>query len=217
MNVVRGFERRLERLFEGVTGKVFSGRLHSSEIAGKLAREADFARFEHETGPATANSYSIVVHPRDLSLDPVELERGLTKEIVAYTMDEGLRLEGPVKVSIASSYDVSPGTVLCHVEIVPGPPVPWARLSSDTEMVDVGRVRSFVGRLPEVDVVLPHEDISRKHALIWAQGGHAWIRDLGSSNGTTLDGSPLEDDQPLPDGSVVAFASKRYRFGRIDA
>jgi len=217
VNVVRSFERRLEQLLEGVTGRVFSGRLHSAEIAGKLAREADFARFDHETGPATANIYNIVVHPRDLSIEPAMLEKELANEIETYTMTEGLRLEGPVKVSITSSGEVSPGTVLCHVEVQPGPPVPWARLTSANEMLDIGRIRAIVGRDSGADVVLAHQDISRRHALIWSQGGQSWIRDLGSSNGTTLDGSSVERDLRINEGSVVAFGSNRYRFGTIDA
>ena len=211
MNVVRSLERRLERLFEGVTGKVFSGRLHPTEIAGKLAREADFARFEHETGPATANVYTIAVNPRDLSLDPDELERTLVAEIDSYTRDEGLRLEGPVKVDITSSYDISPGTVLCHVEVRPGPTVPWARLVADNETVDIGRIRASIGRETDVDVILAHEDVSRRHALIWTQGGQVIVRDLGSSNGTTVDGAPVTNDQVVQAGSVLGFAAHRYR------
>ena len=211
MNVIRSLERRLERLFEGVTGKVFSGRLHPAEIAGKLAREADFARFDHETGPATANVYNIAVNPRDLSLDPRELERTLVAEIDSYTREEGLRLEGPIKVDISTSPEVSAGTVLCHVEVRPGPPVPWARLTSDVETYDVGRIRASIGRESDVDVILPHQAISRRHAVIWTQGGQVLVRDLGSSNGTTVDGSPVTEDQQVQPGSVLGFADQRYR------
>jgi pSer/pThr/pTyr-binding forkhead associated (FHA) protein len=49
--------------------------------------------------------------------------------------------------------------------------------------------------------------------LIWRSEGKAWIRDLGSSNGTTVDGMPI-GDRPvaLSSGSVVSFADHRYRF-----
>jgi len=123
VNVVRGLERRLEKLLDGVAGRVFSGRLHPSEIAGKLAREADFARFEHETGPATANAFIIFVNTRDLGVGTEELEESLTDEMTRYTTEEGLRLEGPITVSIDASDEVSPGNVICHVEVSPGPPV----------------------------------------------------------------------------------------------
>jgi FHA domain-containing protein len=215
LNVVRSFERRLERLFEGVVGKVFSGSLHPSEIAGKLAREADFARFEHETGPATANSYTILVNPRDLTLDPGELERVLAEEVDRYTADQGLRLQGPISVAIETNKDVSPGTVVCQAEVEPGPTVPWARLVG-SDMVEVGRNRALIGRSPEADIVLPYQDISRQHAVFWRQDGQVWIRDLGSSNGTSLDGQPVgREAMAVNPGAVLGFSDHRYRFAEL--
>lgn len=213
---MRSFERRLEHLFEGVSGKFFSGRLHPSEIAGKLAREADFARFEHVAGPATANSYTIVVNPRDLTLEPGELQDILADEVTRYTTEEGLRLEGPVSIAIETDEGVSPGTVVCHVEVKPGPIVPWARLVGPVT-VDIGRNRVIIGRSPGSDVVLPHEDISRSHAGLWRQDAKIWVRDLGSSNGTTVDGSRIgQDPVVVIPGSVLGFSQHRYRLAEID-
>ena len=212
MSVVRGLERRLEKLLEGVAGRVFSGRVHPSEIAGKLAREADLARFEHETGPATANAFTILVHPRDLGVDPDSLEQTLADEMTRYTTEEGFRLEGPVKVSIESSDEVSAGNVVCHVEVAPGPPVLWARLVAETETLEVGRNRVLVGRAPECDVVVTGETVSRKHALIWREGGTTHISDVASSNGTHVDGMRIAmEPVELRSGSMIGFGDRRYR------
>ncbi|HUG33061.1 MAG TPA: FhaA domain-containing protein [Acidimicrobiia bacterium] len=213
MSVARSLERRLERLIEGVAGRVFSGRLHPSELAGKLAREADFARFDHPTGPATANLFVIRVNPRDLSLDTQELEDILAAEMAAYTAEEGLRLEGPVEVRITTSDQAAPGRAECHVEVMPGPPVVWAQLTSRTETFDIGRNRVFVGRALENDVVVPHDDISRRHALIYRKFSQSWLRDLSSANGTTIDASPVGGEATaIQHGSVISLASHRYRF-----
>ena len=212
MSVVRGLEKRLERLLEGVAGRVFTGRLHPSEIAGRLAREADFARFDHETGPATANSFTLMVNPKDLSMDPDELEQELAREVTAYTAEEGLRLEGPVAVNIEPSDEVAAGSLVCHVEVEPGPLDVWARLVSSSGTLDVGRNRVLVGRSPECDVVVPAEDVSRKHALLWREHGSSWVRDLGSANGTVVDGESLGTDPlEVEQGSVLALATNRYR------
>ena len=213
MSVVRSFERRLERLLEGVAGRVFSGRLHPSEIAGRLAREADFARFEHETGPATANLYTILVNPRDLTTDPGDLAASLAAELDRHTAEEGLRLEGPCRVVIATSDQVSPGALICHVEVSPGAPVVWARLVSVGEAHDVGRNRAVIGRSGSADVTLPHDEVSRRHAVLWREGGRAWVRDLGSANGTVADGTPVGDDPTeIGTASVIVLAGHRYRF-----
>ncbi len=203
----------MERLIEGVAGRVFSGRLHPSELAGRLAREADFARFEHATGPATANLFVIQVNPRDLTVDPSKLERMLAAEMSAYTSEEGLRLEGPVQVRIEANSAATSGRANCHVEVSPGPPVVWAQLTAKSETLDIGRNRAVVGRSSEADTVVSHDDVSRRHALIYREHGQPWIVDLSSANGTTVDGVAVRDDPAqLHQGSVVSLASHKYRF-----
>jgi hypothetical protein len=203
-------------LIEGVAGRVFSGRIHPSELAGKLAREADFARFDHHTGPATANHFIIEVNPDDLTVDTSRLEAMLAAEMTAYTAEEGLRLEGPVTVSIKPSESAISGRADCHVEVVPGPPVVWAKLSAGDEVLAIGRNRAFIGRSSEADVVVGHDDVSRTHALIYREAGQAWIRDLGSANGTWVDGSRLgEEPVSIDAGSLITLGEHRYRLTEV--
>ena len=210
--MVRGLERRLERLLEGA-GRVFSGRLHPAEIAGRLAREADFARFGHETGPATANSYTLLVNKRDLDGNPSDLEARLTDELERYTAEQGLRLEGPVRVRVEGTDRVGPGSIACHAEVVPGRLPNWGKLISDHGTLGVGHNRAVVGRTEPADVRIAVQAVSRRHALIWREGGNAFIVDLGSANGTMVDGAAVHDEPiPLQPGSTVAFAGQPFRW-----
>jgi hypothetical protein len=216
VSVARSLERRLEKLIEGVAGRVFSGKIHPSELAGQLAREADLARFHHPTGPATGNLYVISVNPRDLTMDPEELESTLTEEMTAYTTDEGLRLEGPVVVRVEAIDGTASGRAHCHVEVSPGAPVVWSRLAGDTESFEIGRNRALVGRSQDADVVIAHDDVSRRHALVFRERGHAWIRDLSSANGTWVDGRRLGPEPERVDrGSTVTLGEHNYRFVEI--
>jgi pSer/pThr/pTyr-binding forkhead associated (FHA) protein len=57
--------------------------------------------------------------------------------------------------------------------------------------------RSYVlGRDPRADLVLDDEDASRRHTRIARRGPRVWVTDLGSKNGTLLDGNPLVEGQP---------------------
>lgn len=178
-----------------------------------MAREADFARFDHITGPATANLFVIQVNPRDLTVDASELEEMLAREMTEYTIEEGLRLEGPVEVRIEATETASPGRANCHVEVDPGPAVVWSHLVAKTESLPVGRNRVIIGRSPEADVVVAHDDVSRRHALLYREAGQVWLRDLSSANGTTIDGQMLGPEaRAVQNGSIIGLSDHRYRF-----
>ncbi|MGI9609005.1 MAG: DUF3662 and FHA domain-containing protein [Acidimicrobiia bacterium] len=213
MGIARSLERRLESLFEGAPGRVFSGRIHPAEMATRIAREADLGSFQHETGTATANEFVLTVNPKDMRSDPTELQASLEAILGEHAAEAGLRLEGPPSVAIEASEAVSKGQFTTQLEVVPGQLAPWAQLRSDTTgSYDICHNRALVGRSDDVDVIIPLDDVSRRHALIWREGGDVFIRDLGSSNGTRIDGSLLESDAVrLDQPSVVAFASNRYR------
>jgi two-component system, NtrC family, response regulator AtoC len=60
-----------------------------------------------------------------------------------------------------------------------------------------------IGRAPEVDLVLDHASVSRKHARVFVERGEIRIADLGSHNGTRVNGDVLEDTRVLTTGDVV--------------
>jgi pSer/pThr/pTyr-binding forkhead associated (FHA) protein len=54
------------------------------------------------------------------------------------------------------------------------------------------------------------EYLSRRHAYIYHKDGEVYVEDLGSSNGTSVDGERLESAVPLKDGAVVAFGGQHF-------
>jgi ABC transport system ATP-binding/permease protein len=63
--------------------------------------------------------------------------------------------------------------------------------------------RVTIGRDPNTQVHLNHPTVSRNHAEIVRQNGTRIIRDLGSSNGTFLNGQRVTHDTPLNMGDVI--------------
>jgi CheY-like chemotaxis protein len=66
--------------------------------------------------------------------------------------------------------------------------------------VRVTRFPCIVGRNPECNVWLTAPFVSRRHCVLFERDGQVWVRDLGSRNGTFLNGKPLQEDQLLRDG-----------------
>lgn len=69
--------------------------------------------------------------------------------------------------------------------------------------VPLGAEHTLIGRSPDCDVVVEGRLISRQHARIVHAGGVFTLEDLGSHNGTTLNGEPLDRPQTLHDGDRI--------------
>ena len=77
------------------------------------------------------------------------------------------------------------------------------RMKRESEAMNVAEIRAKNGRTVPVgatcgigrssrnDLVLRDDLVSRSHALVHQQGGEYWLVDLGSSNGTKLNGCLL--------------------------
>jgi hypothetical protein len=63
---------------------------------------------------------------------------------------------------------------------------------------------SFVlGRSPDTDLTIPSQRVSRRHSEIFWRRGRPWIRDLGSQNGTSVNGKRTSGDTELKDGDEI--------------
>ena len=69
-----------------------------------------------------------------------------------------------------------------------------------------------VGRNLDCDIVVSDTNVSRHHAELVCAGGEVVIRDLGSTNGTKVNGVGVVGDQILQHDDVVNFGSAQVRF-----
>ncbi len=58
---------------------------------------------------------------------------------------------------------------------------------------------------------LSHETVSRAHAELRLQGGVWVLRDLGSTNGTTVNGRRVTGSAVVRDGDQVSFGNMTFR------
>jgi hypothetical protein len=214
MKLARQLERRLEDALDHLAGRIFRGGLHVSELAARIAREAELAEFRTGAGPATANRFVLLVNPANLADDPLPLARQLEVAFADLAADRGWRLEGPVEVALETSTEVAAGTIDSSASVATGDLPCWSQLTAaNGESYPIKHNRSIVGRSPEADVVIPFPEVSRTHALIYRQGGEVYISDAGSSNGTEVDGAVV-GKSPVRMNPVaeVKLANHRFRF-----
>lgn len=63
-----------------------------------------------------------------------------------------------------------------------------------------------IGRGGECDLVLPERQVSRQHVKILRENGRFQLQDLGSKNGTHLNGQQVTGQVPLQDGDEIQIA-----------
>jgi pSer/pThr/pTyr-binding forkhead associated (FHA) protein len=73
-----------------------------------------------------------------------------------------------------------------------------------------------IGRDPATDVHLDNRALSRRHAQIEKRGAAIWVRDLGSQNGTYVNGSRIAEPQPLNGGDVIELGRYRVMIEGVD-
>ncbi len=64
-----------------------------------------------------------------------------------------------------------------------------------------------IGRSSEADLTLPSRSVSGMHAKILEENGEMWLYDLGSTNGTFVNGERVRKKALLQDGDTVQFAA----------
>ncbi|HZI12217.1 MAG TPA: FHA domain-containing protein [Myxococcus sp.] len=74
-----------------------------------------------------------------------------------------------------------------------------------------------IGRTSENHLVLLDHGVSRRHARIFERAGKCFAADVGSSNGTLLNGEPLEGEQPLRDGDRLGVGTVELTFAQLPA
>jgi len=75
---------------------------------------------------------------------------------------------------------------------------------------------NIIGRDPAVQVCVSSRSVSRHHAVIAIDSDRATVRDLGSKNGTRIDGTPIEESAPLRDGAIVMFGAVEMVYHCLD-
>lgn len=215
MDVFRRLERRLEGLLDGVIGGVFRGALHPSELVGKVARAADLGSHRTESGVTVVpNRFTLVINPDDLGgVDPppsLAAELGRAADELAF--ERGWRMEGPATVDLVVDHSAAHGNPRCDGVVRPGTRRPWATLAGP-ERLAIRVNHAVVGRDEDADVVMAGSRVSRRHARIWQEAGGYHVVDVGSSNGTSVDGQPIgRRAADLTPPTMITFGDRAFRF-----
>ncbi len=209
---LRDLERGLERSVEGVFARVFRSGLKPIEIGRRATRSLDDGRSVDVHGRTVVpNHVTVALSPADqerLADIHDSLVRELSEAIRQHARYEGYHFLGPVAVEMVVSPRLRTGMfdVRGRFREAEGGAGPGSLLLPTGERVTLGEYVVTFGRLPESTIVLADTNASRNHAEIRPYGDGYRLIDLGSTNGTLVNGAPIAD-QILVDGDEIEIGS----------
>ncbi len=187
--------------------KTFRSGIQPVEIASALRREADTK--------AAVVSRDRIITPSDylvrLSPDDHErmqgLGRALHEELFAlltkHARTQGYSFGGTLHIAMEADERVATGTVRISSGSTESS-VSWQGvIEVDGRRHPLTSARTVIGRGSDADITISDAGSSRRHAEILWDGERGMLRDLGSTNGTKVDGQKIREAALAPDTSFT--------------
>ena len=202
----------------GVFSRAFRGNVRPIEIGRRLVKEIDANRsVDSKNRRVVPNHFLVHLSPADLeALESVrrDLLAELVEAVKEYASDEGYHLKGSVSVAIDADDSLKVGRikVSCEIRATGTTAVTAVVVLPDDRRLTLGAETLVIGRSADNAIVFDDPNVSRRHAEISATGGGWVVKDLGSTNGTKVNGTIIAGERALRDGDIVSFASHSIRY-----
>ena len=156
-----------------------------------------------------ANHFEVQLNETDLARF-ADVEESLVRELCEAAReaarDDGWNFMGPVQVVLTESADVRPGQLRIDARMKEVDGVTGVLHLSNGQQVVLGEYRLTFGRLPECTITFDDTNVSREHAEICPDDDGFVLTDLGSTNGTTVNGVAITSRR-LDDGDIVSLGA----------
>jgi hypothetical protein len=201
-------------MVDGVFSRAFRSQIKPIELGRRLIREMDDHRSVDVRGRTVVpNAFIFYLSDRDLAgfADVHDaLVRELAEAAVEYAADEGYTLMGPVTVELTVDPHTKAGRFTTTSRMLE-PKAQGTLVLPGGERKMLGDEPFMLGRMPENDLVIADPNVSRRHAEIRAVGPNFVLVDLGSTNGTRINGVGISQ-QTLRDGDAISIGATTMRF-----
>lgn len=206
VGILDNFEKGLERAVNGAFAKTFRSGLQPVEISSALKRELDTkAAVVSRDRILVPNSFRVLLAPSDYQrmtgIGPTLID-DLNQIVQQHAAQQGFQFAGGVTIDLVDDPKLTTGVVQIDSSNVKRD-VTW------TPVLDVAgtrhpitKSRTVIGRGSDADITVDDTGTSRKHVEILWDGSHAQARDLGSTNGSQLNGRAFERANLEPDSVI---------------
>ena len=215
--VLRNFERRLERMVEGAFARAFRSGLRPVEIGRRLTREMDDSRSIGVRGnTVVANDFTVNLSQQDADefADVTDsMSRNLADLARDHAREENYEFMGPVAVQLEVDPKMRVGSfsITARLREGGGGAGAGSLVLPNGDRFVLGEAIVTIGRMPDSVITLEDPNVSRNHAEIRPSGETFVLADVGSTNGTKVNGVKV-GERILQDGDELTFGSTTLRF-----
>lgn len=239
MGLVDNVERGLEKLVTSVFRGTGTSEVKPLEIASRLRNHLDVKSSPVSRGRTLApNRFEIRLGDHDFA-NALQWGAPLAEElcsiVVEHAKSQGYSLQGAVQVTFNKDSTVKQGTLeidssstasspssAAPAAQAPRPPQPAAPprqpakmqpvLDLDGQRYALNAGSIVLGRSSEADIPVEDTGVSRRHLEIQQRGNSTFAVDLGSTNGSYVNGQRVSGEAELLDGSVITMGRTRITF-----
>jgi hypothetical protein len=215
---LQSFESGLERMVDGVFSRGSRPALRPVEIGRRLLREVDEHRSVDVKGRRIVpNQFVVAVSQRDLdSFEPYfdHLCDELALTVREYARSEGYYFMGAVAVEIRLDQSQRPGrfTVGSAIKESSSGAGAGSLVLPSGDRLKLGRDTFTVGRQGDCTLPVTDTNASRRHCEIRPSGTSWVVADLGSTNGTKVNGLRIQGEHQLKDQDIISVGNTHLRF-----
>ena len=223
MRPLSAVERFFERLFERPSARLFRARVHPVQILRRVERAMERERRVEDGHIVVPDRFTIRLQPGDLGrLTPADdLPVELASGALAFARRRGYALLARPRVALVAEAAVHPGEVEVEARFSDAPSGPGISLEEAAlgptrvfqvpvahgprvtivvrephragRRVIAGADPLTIGRGDSNGLVLADPGASRHHARLAVRDGHLVLTDLGSTNGTRVNGRAVRE------------------------
>jgi hypothetical protein len=215
VGILDSVERGLERAVNGAFARTFRSGVQPVEIASALKRELDIGAVIVDRDRVLApNRFVVRVSEKDaarlLQLGGT-LEQELRGVVLKHAKRQSYQLLGEPDVEIREDASITAGVLQVDASRVEGA-VDWvAVVDVDGARHELRRGTTTVGRGSDCGIRIGDNAASRKHLeLIW-DGAAGIARDLGSTNGSKINGQRFREAALSP-GTIITIGQTGLQF-----
>lgn len=238
MSALSRFEQFMERVVEGSVARLFRSPVQPAEIAKRLERAMESQQTISVRRVIVPNVYRAFLNPQDFTaFQPIraEMEREMAVYLNELASERNFTLLEHPRVELAEDPAVPRRSIQVVAETVSGPAGSGSTqvMSATAHLQAAPQVRGrallllqtpdgphaipvestllTIGRGLSNDIILEDARVSRHHTQLRYKTRRFWLTDLGSTNGTFVNGESTSE-AALRDGDVVSLGGLELTF-----